>query len=134
MVAARCDTVSSMDADAALSAHLRGLEERLLDPGVRRSRAALEELLAVDFAEIGRSGRRYDRAAIVATLADEVPLTVQIDELAVRLVAGDVALVTYRTIASDPGGARSAARRSSIWRREPDGAWRMVFHQGTPAA
>ena len=57
MVAAPCATVGAMDADPALVETLRSLEEELLRPEVRRSRAALEALLAPDFTEIGASGR-----------------------------------------------------------------------------
>ena len=38
---------------------LRGLEERLFDPAVRRSAALVDELLADDFLEFGWSGRTF---------------------------------------------------------------------------
>lgn len=138
MVAAGCGTVGPVDADAALLARLRRLEEDLLRPAVRRSRAALEALLAPDFVEIGRSGRVYDREAIVAALAIEdagaATAVAGVEDFTVRVLAPGVALATYRSLHADPGGrAPVVARRSSIWRRDADGAWRMTFHQGTPA-
>lgn len=128
-----------MDADPDLIAHLRRLEEELLRPEVRRSRAALEALLAPDFVEIGRSGRVYDRATIVAALASEAGAgsdrpVARIEDFTVRLLAPDVALATYRSTrgAESGAGPRTHARRSSTWRREPGGAWRLAFHQATP--
>jgi hypothetical protein len=149
MVATRCDTVAAMDADPALVATLRGLEEHLLRPDVRRSRAALEALLDPDFVEIGRSGRIYDRKGIVAALAveDASPTALRITDFAVRLLAPGVALATYRTVHDGAAGAAAGAAttgattaattattlRSSTWHLDSLGVWRMVFHQGTPA-
>lgn len=121
-----------MDADADLTGHLRRLEEELLRPEVRASRAALETLLAADFVEIGRSGRGYDREAIVTALAAEVPGPIRVEDFAVRLLVPGVALATYRSIGETPAGD-VVALRASIWRRRDDGAWQMTYHQGTPA-
>jgi hypothetical protein len=120
------------DAAAILEAHLRGLEEDLLRPEIRRSRAELEARLAPEFAEFGRSGRVYDRAALIAALADEEPGMVVISAFTVRLLAPGVALATYRSRAIGLGGRPVLALRSSIWRRD-DERWLLVFHQGTPA-
>lgn len=119
--------------DPRTAEHLRALELRLLEPEVRASAAALVELLAPDFIEFGSSGRRYDRPAIIAALRGErssPPVERTIADLAVRSLAEDVALVTYR-VARRAGDARSEVfLRSSIWRRS-EGRWQMVFHQGT---
>lgn len=98
----------------------------------------LETLLAPDFVEIGRSGRVYDRDAIVAALVTEdaggATVVAGVEDFAVRVLAPGVALATYRSLHADPAGrAQVVARRSSIWRRDADGAWRLTFHQGTPA-
>lgn len=119
-----------MAADPDLAAHLRRLEGLLLDPGVRRSRARLEELLAPDLVEIGSSGRHWDREGIIAALADEERAAVRIEEFAVRLMGPAVALVTYRTVQESGAGSPAIALRSSIWRRD-DAGWRLAFHQGT---
>ncbi len=119
-----------MAADPDLAAHLRRLEGLLLDPGVRRSRARLEELLAPDLVEVGSSGRRWDREGIIAALADEERAAVRIEEFAVRLMGPAVALVTYRSLHESGACAPAIALRSSIWRRD-DAGWRLAFHQGT---
>ncbi len=125
-----------MDADTAPVETIRRLEEELLRPEVRRSRAAVEALLAPDFTEIGASGRTWDRPGIIAAVADEGPVDVRIEDFAVRLLAPGVALATYRSVrdgAAGDGEPSSIALRVSIWRREGDGSWRMTFHQGTPS-
>ncbi|ROP42748.1 DUF4440 domain-containing protein [Pseudokineococcus lusitanus] len=101
-------------------------ELALLDPAVRRSRARLEQLLDERFTEVGASGRTYDRGAVVALLLDEgATAAVPVADVEAAAVAPGAVLVTYL---SDP--AHRPARRSSLWRRGPDG-WRLRHHQGT---
>lgn len=103
------------------------LELRLLDLEVRRSRELAAPLIDPEFREFGASGREWDRESVLAVVsgADHEPLEVS-DEAAVRL-ADDVVLVTYRTRRRE-----RVTLRSSVWRREPGGPWRVLFHQGTP--
>jgi hypothetical protein len=42
-----------------------------------------------------------------------------------------VVLATYRSSRCGGDGDPRFSLRSSLWRREEDGSWRMVFHQGT---
>lgn len=91
----------------------------------RGDRAWLERHLADDFAEVGRTGKRFTREDILADL-DVGPMAYELHDLAVHAIAGDVALVTYRSV-----GEGTNVHRSSIWRRE-DGTWRLAYHQGTP--
>ena len=117
------------DEDVAM---FRSLEQMLLRPEVRRSRNALEALLADDFLELGSSGRVYDRSSVVKALAGQIgPIDAALPEildLAVRRLGPDIVLVTYQSVSVADG---HTVRRSSIWQRY-DGNWRMVFHQGTP--
>lgn len=64
----------------ALSRHLRGLEEALLLPDVRKSER-LVELLADNFVEFGSSGRIYTKADLVATLQAESPVKQSTDDV-----------------------------------------------------
>lgn len=109
------------------------LERALLDPAVRRDRARVRGLLHDDFREIGASGALWSRDQIVAALAAESAVLaprVRVRDEAARFVLGDVVLVTYLAIS-----AAGRSLRSSLWVRDPDdGGWRMLFHQGTPAA
>ena len=106
-------------------------ELSLLRPDVRSSAQAVEALLDPDFVEVGASGRRWDRPAMVAALGSgEItdPEPIQATEVAGVQLADDLVHVTY--VSRRTGGA--PVRRSSLWRRT-DGTWRLYYHQGTPA-
>ena len=108
---------------------VRALELRLLDPAVRRDRAAVDRLLHPEFLEFGASGRVWDKASVLASLsADSGPSPVVSDLRSERL-GPDAMLVTYR--ARRPGG--TASLRASVWVRHGQG-WRVRFHQGTPTS
>jgi hypothetical protein len=117
---------------------LQALEVELHHPGVRLDEARPHALLHVDFQEVGRSGRAYDRATLVRFLAEQgsngaYPEAVVSDQFAVRPLGPASALLTYRSAHRQPGG--SLARhtlRSSVWVREGD-AWQLLYHQGTAA-
>ncbi|MFE4248050.1 MULTISPECIES: nuclear transport factor 2 family protein [unclassified Streptomyces] len=114
--------------DAAVEAAIEG-ELRLLDPAVRRSPELLGALLHPDYFEFGSSGRRWDRAAIIAELSATRepgmrPLTVSRMK-GVRLAPG----LVHLTFDTDRNGA--CAHRSSLWRQGVEG-WLLYFHQGTP--
>lgn len=74
-------------------------ELRLLDPAVRASPEAVTELLDPDFAEFGASGRRYDRASVLAVTSaveDDDPGP-DVSELRGTLLAPDLVHLTYVT-------------------------------------
>ena len=115
---------------AALTAELRTLEERLLDPAVRADPATVQALLAPEFTEFGASGWIFDRAAIVNSLASERPTVArQARGFKVRPLGTEAALTTWRVKRDD--GIETL--RSSVWQKR-EGRWQMVFHQGTRAA
>lgn len=113
----------------SLAAAAWSAEERLLNPAVRADPRQVTALLDPSFVEIGQSGRRWTRDAIVAALredpgADDAP---EICEKESRLVGPDNVLLTYLLRFED-----RVSRRSSLWRFDP--APRCLFHQGTPVA
>ncbi|WJR65598.1 DUF4440 domain-containing protein [Neorhizobium sp. CSC1952] len=119
----------------SLAEHLLSLETALQSPEIRSSETKLRELLAPGFREFGRSGLSYTFDDIIPRLTAEVgPSNTAIADFAVSLLSDTVALATYRGIRVDDDGGKLFTNRSSIWRLDADGRWRMVFHQGTPAA
>jgi ribonuclease HI len=116
--------------DGRDSATLRGLEESLWRPQTRFDREYLEQILAPDFVEHGRSGRRYARQDVVDTMPVEFAARLPLPDFEVREIADDVALVTYRSEVRY-GENLETANRCSIWRRS-SGGWVLEFHQGTP--
>jgi len=122
-----------MEADTAQEIILRQLEERLLQPEVRRSAQDVAELLADEFIEFGSSGRKFTKPQIIESLQQELPTRLALREFRATTLAPGVVLVTYRAVrqsGSEEQGVSSL--RSSIWRRS-EGRWQMIFHQGTPS-
>ena len=106
------------------------LERRLLQPSVRASSRELTALLDPDFREVGASGRVWDRASIIESLtrAGGSSTSVRDEEMEASLLADDIVLLTYVSVAA---GRR--ARRTSIWKLDEAAGWRLLHHQGTPA-
>ena len=80
----------------------------------------------------GSSGRVFDKRRIIEALQQETPektLPISLVDFAVRRLAPNVMLVTYRATSQDTLESRL---RSSIWKLI-EGRWQMVFHQGTPS-
>lgn len=118
-----------------LAAHLRSLEESLFDPAIRSSREELGKRLAHDFREIGSSGRLWSLEETLASLPLEKPEGLsEGSDYHLDLLAESLALLTYRAVYRRSDGSERRTLRSSIWRLDDDGYWRMVFHQGTLAA
>jgi hypothetical protein len=99
------------------------LEQRLLDPDVRRDATALSALLHEDFCEFGASGRVHDRAGVIEALVAGGGVSANGFDFRAVGLSPDVVLLTYRT--------DSPSLRTSIWSRRADGAWRLLHHQGT---
>ena len=113
---------------------LRRLEERLLNPAIRKSGADVSNLLADEFIEFGSSGRVFGKQEIVDALRSEPPVQRSLTDFGARSLAPNVVLVTYRVSRRDLDGQTvTGSLRSSIWKRI-DGRWQMVFHQGTPSS
>jgi hypothetical protein len=113
--------------DAAELAGAIAAEQRLLDPAVRTDRAAVSELLDHDFTEIGQTGTRWTRSAVIEALTGEPRdrAVVEGSGWSVRGVGHGLALVSYET---DHGGV--GVRRTTLWRQH-DRVWRAVAHQAT---
>jgi len=110
---------------------LRQLEESLWRAERRFDREYMDATLAPDFFEFGRSGRVYRREDALNVESSAIQATLPLPQFAARLIAGDVALVTYMSEVTY-GNTLERANRSSLWSRYPMG-WRLRFHQGTPA-
>ncbi len=112
--------------DEALSRHILSLELSLLTIEVRESAQRVEELLSEDFTEFTSSGNeyRYHRGDIFNS-----PANGEIKDFSVRPLSDDCVLATYRFVRTDG----NATLRSSVWQRT-GGAWKIIFHQGTPEA
>ncbi len=110
--------------------HVLRLERELQLPSVRSDVERLTELLAPGFIEIGVSGRRWERGAILDLLAreseDPDAGEIGMSGLEARVLTADVIQVFWD---SERDGHR--ARRMSLWQRTEKG-WQQTYHQGTP--
>ncbi len=112
---------------------IRSLEEALHRPEIRRSREAVEALLAEGFMEFGASGRVYERATTIDLLAEESDDDqgdLKATNYALKPISNDAVLLTYETERSYRDGSRRRVLRSSIWKHNGL-KWQMLFHQGT---
>ena len=122
-----------MSTDVSIEAHLRSLEEKLLQPDVRKAATELDALLAEGFIEFGSSGRVFDKQEIIDALRSESPAHLSLTDFKALLLGPGVVLTTYRAVQYGPlGELLKHSLRSSVWRLL-DGRWQIVFHQGTPA-
>lgn len=118
-----------------LLAWLQALEMELHHPGVPCTRERLEQLLHPAFHEVGRSGRRYDRAAVIGFLASHPSLpVVESRDFSLERLGEGLALLTFESRRRHADGSEShPTRRASLWVHDADG-WQLRYHQGTPAA
>jgi hypothetical protein len=99
-------------------------------PELGTTRADFEDMTAVDFWEVGASGRRYSREYVLTVLEERQRLNVseelQASDFRCQRLVHDLYLLTY-TLLQDKN---RWTRRSTLWRSTPEG-WKIVFHQGT---
>ena len=108
---------------------LRKLEESLWRAETRFDRAYIDGVLAPNFFEFGRSGRRYTREDTLSAGACEIHAKLPLEDLEIIFIRPDTALVTY--ISEVQYAVLERANRCSVWIKEANG-WRLHFHQGTP--
>jgi hypothetical protein len=113
---------------------LRRLETDLHDVGTRRDARRLAGLLHPSFVEFARSGRSFDRQAVLDEFASGGDLpAVHAQDFEVAEIDAGVALLTYRSAHVDSAGRfHRWTLRSSLWVRTQTG-WQLRFHQGTPS-
>ena len=106
-------------------------------PEFGRTRQDFENMMDIDFWEVGASGRRYSREYVLTELEKRYSdvkyqgihsppeNTWQTKDFYCRKIADDNYLLTYTLIQED-----RITRRSTLWRRTNNG-WKILYHQGT---
>ncbi len=89
----------------------------------------MERILAPDFFEFGRSGKRYSREEILSQPKEEIRAKLPLKDFELHEIAPDIILVTY--ISEVTYDTLEVSNRSSLWAKTPAG-WQLKFHQGTP--
>lgn len=106
-------------------ATIRAAEAALLDPATRARPELVDALLHDDFAEIGRSGRRFTKTDVVDALAADPGDPVTFDEWSLAQLAPGIVVATY--CVHDGAGA---SRHTSVWDTTSE-LPRLRLHQGT---
>lgn len=111
-------------------AELQNLEPIFHRPERGTTRADFDDMMAPDFWEVGASGRRYSRDAVLDVLerryaGEYIDEQLEATDFYCRRLADDFYLLTYTLFQ-----AERKTRRATIWQRTPTG-WKIVFHQGT---
>jgi hypothetical protein len=108
---------------------LKAREPIFHHPEFGTTRADFEGMMAVDFWEVGASGRRYSKEFVLAELqrryAGEYVDHWETRNFHCRRLADDIYLLTYTLLQPERN-----TRRATIWQKTPAG-WKIVFHQGT---
>ncbi len=109
---------------------LKTLEEGLWQSKFRFDMQWMEQVLAADFFEYGRSGRVYQRQDTLNIPYQEIAAQIPLPNLKIRLIDDRVAQITYISDVNHDGEHHKALR-SSLWSCL-NGNWQLRFHQGTP--
>ncbi len=106
---------------------LQALEESLWRAETRFDDAYMNDILAPDFFEFGRSGRVYKREDTLGVPAQEIHAKLPLKDFKIHSIDENTVLVTYvsEAIGTEVGN------RSSLWTLI-GGKWKLRFHQGTP--
>lgn len=118
-----------MTFDDEVLRELVALEESLWREATRFDRAHLDRVLAPDFHEFGRSGRRWSREEVLAAPAGPIDVVWPLRWLEASVVSPGAALLTYVCVLR--GHPVLASNRSSLWVRGPE-AWQLRLHHGSP--
>jgi ribonuclease HI len=114
-----------------VAAELLHCELQLMLPETRHNGKRLGALLAVDFVEIGASGRVWSREETLESLTVEEFEPPIVEDFQCRRLAAGVVLVTYRAVRRDAETSeRQTTLRSSVWSKHAK-TWALRFHQGT---
>ena len=105
------------------------LEESLWRPETRFDHDYMNNVLADDFFEFGRSGKVYTKTESLSAPMQEIHAKFPLMDFTVHQISSDVALVTY--ISEVQYATLEIGNRSSLWLKTTDG-WKLKFHQGTP--
>ena len=125
-----CSAVSA-ETTAELTAQVRDAENAFAKTMADRDLRAFESFLAEEAVFFGRDALRGKAAVVDAWkgffAGEQAPFSWRAETVEV-LATGQLALSSGPVF--DPKGKRTATF-NSIWRREPDGRWRVVFDKGT---
>jgi ketosteroid isomerase-like protein len=119
--------------NAELATQLRATEEAFARTMADRDHEAFMSFLAGEAVFFGRNSELRGRDAVAAAWKPlfegaAAPFTWQ-PEVATVLDSGTLGLTSGPVFAPD---GRRIGTFNSVWRREPDGSWKIIFDRGCP--
>ena len=119
--------------NAELATQLRATEEAFARTMADRDHAAFVTFLADEAVFFGRAGELRGRDAVAAAWkplfeGPAAPFSWQ-PEVSTVLDSGSLGLTAGPVLAPD---GKRIGTFNSVWRRSPDGSWRIVFDRGCP--
>ena len=103
----------------------------------RNNPVVLHQCLHTDFKEFTQSGRVLDKCQMVAALlAEQDADKIYAQDFQLQVLSNHSALLTYLShqVHAQTQTQYNWALRSSIWDRNEQDVWQLLFHQGTPCA
>lgn len=110
---------------------MKSLELSFFDFSIRHSSDKLNELVAEDFIEYGRSGKIFNKQEIIGLLLNSEAPSVKLEDFKTKLLSRDILLVNYLSVIGNSKKQAERTLRTSIWKLHGD-KWKIIFHQGTP--
>ena len=103
----------------------------------RHNPIVLHQCLHTDFKEFTKSGRVLNKCQMVAALlAEQDADKIYAQDFQLQVLSNHSALLTYLShqIHAQTQAQYNWALCSSIWHRNEQDVWQLLFHQGTPCA
>ncbi len=125
-------------AEPAEQERLRALLDDFLSGASVNDAAAHQQFWADDLVYTSSAGQRFGKSTILegleqSEIADDPPGPVYgADDVEIRIM-GNIAVITFRLIATDPDGDQSEFFNTGVFRKD-GGQWRAFVWQATIAA
>ena len=103
----------------------------------RNNPVVLNQCLHTDFKEFTQSGRVLNKCQMVAALlAEQDADKIYAQDFQLQFLSSHSALLTYLShqVHAQTQAQYNWALCSSIWHRNEQDVWQLLFHQGTPCA
>ena len=103
----------------------------------RHNPIVLHQCLHTGFKEFTKSGRVLNKRQIMAALlAEHDADKIHAQDFQLQVLSNHSALLTYLShqVHAQTQDQYNWALRSSIWHRNEQDVWQLLFHQGTPCA
>jgi len=125
---------AQLAAPAQVEHDLQQIEQDLVTAWVKKDRTVIDRTLAPEWSVIDVSGHEIDKPAILK-MFDTGAIQIssgKIDEVKIRLLSADVAVVTGKTLAVGASPEQAVTLRFTDVFLRRSGKWVIVASQGTP--